>query len=157
MGNKNQLQKIGVTNKTIPVKTKKRLEFINITEKVKSFVNNSGIKNGLVKVHCFHTSSAVLVNEDEPLLIQDIKNQLERIAPSTMAYNHDDFARRTVNMCDDECRNGHSHCKAIHLPTSVTLNLIEGELQIGKWQEIFFLELDRARDRKVQIQVLGGE
>jgi len=51
--------------------------------------------------------------------------------------------------------NGHSHCKAVHLPTSVTLNLIEGQMQLGTWQRIMFIELDRARDRKIQVQIFG--
>jgi len=60
-----------------------------------------------------------------------------------------------VNMCDDECVNGHSHCKAILLPTSVTLNIVDSKLQLGQWQRIFIRELDRSRPRKVQIQIIG--
>ena len=58
-------------------------------------------------------------------------------------------------MCDGECANGHSHCKAILMPTNVTLNLIDGKLKIGQWQRIFMLELDRSRPRKYQIHILG--
>lgn len=141
--------------KTLKLKTQKKLEFIDITNEINSLVERSKIKNGLVNIYCLHTSASLLINENEPLLIQDFKNQLERTAPSTMIYNHDDFKRRTVNVCKEECKNGHSHCKAIHLLVNVTLNLIDRNLQLGKWQRIFFLELDRARDRKVQIQILG--
>lgn len=142
-------------DKIFSFQTKDRFEFIDLTDKIKKFVEQTNIKNGLVNIQCCHTSSAVLLNENEPLLIQDIKNQLERIAPSTMNYNHDDFDKRTVNMCNDECVNGHSHCKAIHLPATITLNLINEELQLGQWQRTFFVELDNARPRKVQVQVIG--
>jgi len=59
-------------------------------------------------------------------------------------------------MCGlEECKNGHSHCLAAYLPTSVVLNIIDGKLSVGQWQRIFFIELDHARIRKVQIQVMG--
>jgi len=142
-------------NKTIEIKSKKQFDIVDLTDEIASFVKDSGIKNGLVNIQTLHTTVAVFVQENEPLLLEDIKKTLERIAPQNIDYNHDDFGRRTVNMCDDECRNGHSHCKAMFLPTFVTLNLINNKLQLGTWQRIMFIELDRARDRKIQIQILG--
>lgn len=144
-----------IFNKTIEFQTKSEFDFIDITDIVKNLVKESQIKNGLVNVQVLHTTAALIVNEKEPLLIQDFKNHLEKIAPKTLNYNHDDFTRRTVNICPDECINGHSHCKASHLLTSVTLNLIEKEIQLGQWQRILLVELDRKRNRKVQIQILG--
>lgn len=135
--------------------TKGEYDLIDITEEVQSFVKESGVKEGLVNVQTFHTTAAVLLNEKEPLLEQDIKRNLDRIAPKDIKYEHDNFEVRTVNMCDDECANGHAHCKALYLPSNITLNLIEGELQLGQWQRLFLLELDRARPRKVQIQIIG--
>lgn len=89
------------------------------------------------------------------MLIEDIKKNLEQIAPQTTAYQHDNFSIRTVNMCVDECMNGHSHCKAMYLLTSATLNLIDGKLQLGQWQRIMLVELDRNRSRKIQVQIIG--
>lgn len=143
------------TNKTIAFQTKGKFDFIDITEQVKSFVEKSETKEGLVNIQNMHTSSALIVNENEPLLIEDIKQRLEVFAPESLNYNHDNFDIRTVNLCDDECKNGHSHCKAILMLPSVTLNLIEGQMQLGKWQSIMFIELDSSRERKVQIQILG--
>ena len=60
-------------------------------------------------------------------------------------------------MCDGECDNGHSHNKALHLPTSVMLNIIKGKLQLGTWQRIFAIELDQARPRKIALQIIGEE
>ncbi len=142
-------------NKTIEIKSKEQFDIIDLTDEIASFVRESEIKNGLVNIQSLHTTAVVFVQENEPLLLEDIKKSLERIAPQNIDYNHDDFGRRTVNMCDDECRNGHSHCKAVCLPTSVTLNLIDNKLQLGTWQRIMFIELDRARPRKIQIQILG--
>ena len=88
-------------------------------------------------------------------LLNDFKRKLDKIAPVKENYKHDDFKIRTVNMCDDECLNGHSHCKAICLPSTITLNLKDGKLQLGQWQRVMFLELDRARDRSYQILIMG--
>jgi len=142
-------------NKIIEIKSKEQFDIVDLTDEITSFIREGEIKNGLVNIQSLHTTAAVFVQENEPLLLEDIKKSLERIAPQNIDYSHDDFDKRTVNMCDAECRNGHSHCKAINLRTSVTLNLIEGEIQLGTWQKILFIELDRARDRKIQIQILG--
>jgi len=144
-----------IKNKTIEFKTSKTLDFIDITGKIEKFIEESQIKNGLVNVQILHTSAALIVNENEPLLIEDFKRNIENSSKSTETYEHDDFKKRTVNMCDNECRNGHAHCKAIHFLVNATLNLIDKKLQLGQWQRIFLVELDRPRPRKIQIQILG--
>jgi len=142
-------------NKIIDYRTKGEFDFLDITDQVKDFIKESQIKNGLINIQTFHTTAALMVNENEPLLLEDIKRSLEHLSPKKLIYRHDDFKVRTVNVCSDECVNGHAHCKAIHLPVNVTLNIIEGNLQLGQWQRIFFVELDRARPRKYQFQILG--
>ena len=144
-----------IKNKTIEFKTTKTLDFIDITEKVEEFVEESEIKNGLVNIQILHTSAGLIVNENEPLLLEDFKKNIENIAKSTESYNHDDFDRRTVNMCNNECKNGHAHCKSIYFLVNATLNLIDKKLQLGQWQRIFLVELDRPRPRKIQIQIIG--
>ncbi len=137
------------------LKTKKAYDFIDVTDDILKFVEESGIKNGLVNIQIMHTSAAMILNENEPLLLEDLQERLEKIAPIGDKYNHDNFEVRTVNMCDDECANGHSHCKAVCLPSTITLNLIEGKVQLGTWQRVMFLELDHDRDRSYQILVMG--
>lgn len=127
-----------------------------MTDDVCKTVLDSGVKFGLVNIQSMHTTASVVVNENEPLLHEDLKRHLDDLLPiDHTLYRHDDFAVRTVNMCDDECANGHAHCKALHLPTSVTLNIVDGEVQLGRWQRIFFIELDRSRPRRMQVLVLG--
>lgn len=144
-----------VSNKIIEFQTKNLFDFIDITEQVKDFIKESQIKDGLVNIQILHTSAALIVNENEPLLIEDFKKNLERTAPQTLKYKHDNLKKRTVNLCPEECINGHSHSKAIHLLVSATLNLIDRELQLGQWQRVLMVELDKPRKRKVQIQILG--
>jgi len=142
-------------NKTIEIQTKEELDFTDVTEKVTAFIAESKIKSGLVNVQSMHTTATVIVNENEPLLIEDFKRDLKETAKRDRDYRHNDFTIRTVNMCPDECANGHAHCRAIHLPVSAVLNLIDGKLQLGQWQRIFFVELDQSRKRKFQIQIIG--
>ncbi|MGM0438875.1 MAG: secondary thiamine-phosphate synthase enzyme YjbQ [Patescibacteria group bacterium] len=144
-----------IENKVLKIDTKKSLDFIDITDKIKSFVDDINVSDGLVNIQSMHTTAMLLLNENEPLLIEDIKKNLESIASKNKEYNHDNFDVRTVNMCDDECANGHAHCKAVYLTPTNTINLINNKLQLGKWQRVFLLELDRPRPRKVQVQVLG--
>jgi thiamine phosphate synthase YjbQ (UPF0047 family) len=97
----------------------------------------------------------VFVNVNEPELLKDFKNHLEKISPETEKYCHDNFEIRTVNMCEDECQNGHSHCKALHLPVNVCLNIVDKKIQLGQWQSILFIELDHSRKRQIQLQIIG--
>lgn len=137
------------------LKTEEAYQFIDVTDEILSFVKKSGVKNGLVNMQILHTSAAFVLNENEPLLLEDFKRKLDKIAPVKEDYKHDDFKIRTVNMCDDECFNGHSHCKAICLLSTITLNLKDAKLQLGQWQRVMFLELDRARNRSYQVLIMG--
>ncbi len=139
----------------IKIKSKEKLQFLDITQRVKDFVENSKIKNGLLNIQSKHTTATVFLNENEPLLLEDMKKNLEKVAPSSEEYRHDNLDIRTVNVCDDECVNGHSHCKALYLPSNITLNLADSKLQLGRWQSILFVELDRAREREIQMQIIG--
>jgi secondary thiamine-phosphate synthase enzyme len=145
-----------IKHKTLDYKTKGDLEFEDITDKVHEFVTESGVRNGLVNIQTLHTTTAIIVNENEPYLIEDMKNNFREMVKKDIYYGHNDFNVRTVNMCGlDECKNGHSHCLAAYLPTNVTLNIVDSKVSFGEWQRIFFIELDHARDRKVQMQVMG--
>jgi len=145
-----------IINEILELKTATTLDFIDITEKIQKKIKKSGIKNSVINIQSLHTTMSIIVNEAEPLLISDMKKLLEKLAPRTMKYMHDNFEIRTVNMCDGECANGHSHNKAIHLPTSTMLNIVKSSLQLGTWQRIFAIELDRSRSRKVALQIIGN-
>lgn len=141
----------------IEVETQRCLDFIDITDRVRTAVEESQVSDGLVNVQTRHTTTAILVGEHEPLLIEDLVKTLERLAPRHSDYRHDDFEVRTVNMCPDEEKNGHSHCKALFLRSSECLNIVGGRMDLGQWQRIFLIELDRPRSRTVSIVILGNE
>lgn len=144
-----------IKNHIIKLATKATLEFIDITDDILSAIKENGIINGIINIQSLHTTMAIIVNEAEPLLIGDMKKMLERLAPEKIEYDHDNFEIRTVNMCDGECQNGHSHCKALLLSPSHMLNIVDSKLQFGRWQRVFALELDRARPRQVALQIIG--
>ncbi len=81
---------------------------------------------------------------------------LTRVAPADGHSNHSDFTLRTVNMHEDECPNGHAHCQHLTLGTSETIPIIDGVLQLGEYQSVFVIELDRPREREILISVLGA-
>jgi secondary thiamine-phosphate synthase enzyme len=145
-----------VSHERIRIRTAECLQFVDVTDAVAAIVRASGVQNGLVNVQSQHTTAAVIVNENEPLLIEDLRRSLERLAPRGAAYRHDDFSIRTVNLEPDEPDNGHAHCKALVLTASVMLNVAGGTLQLGRWQRLFFVELDRARERTLSVVVLGA-
>ena len=148
-------RQLSTCHESLRIETSECLEFADITERVAECVRYSGIRNGLVNVQTRHTTTAILVGEREPLLIEDLKRTLESLAPHKGAYRHDDFSVRTVNMCPDEEKNGHSHCKALFLRSSECLNVVDGEMDLGQWQRIFLVELDRARSRTVSVMIVG--
>jgi secondary thiamine-phosphate synthase enzyme len=140
---------------TICLRTRGCMEFHDCTELIQTLVQQSGIQDGLIHIQSKHTTASVLVNENEPLLLQDMKRVLEKIAPQSDSYLHNDFSIRTVNMNDREDRNGHSHCKALFLPVSQMINIVDGQIDLGRWQRIFLLELDREKERMISVVILG--
>ena len=130
-------------------------EFIDITDEVLRAVEESEIREGSVLVFTRHTTAAVKINENEPLLLRDMAWFLERNAPRTANYRHNDFVIRTANMTEDECPNGHSHCQHLLLGASETIPISEGQALLGRWQSVFLIELDRPREREIVIQVQG--
>ncbi len=129
--------------------------FLDLTDRIAACVASSRIEYGLVNVQVRHTSAALVVNENEPLLLQDFERLLEHLAPREAPYEHDRFDIRTVNVGPDERSNGHAHARALLLRTSECVNLVDGCLQLGRWQRIFLVELDGERDREVSVLVMG--
>jgi secondary thiamine-phosphate synthase enzyme len=135
--------------------TQKAPEFIDITDWVCQCVAESKVSNGFAIVYSKHTTAAVKINENEPLLLEDRAKFLESFCSRNGSYNHDDFTRRTVNMNPDETPNGHAHLQHLLLGTSETVPVIDGVIQFGRYQSVFFIELDRPRPREVMVQVVG--
>ena len=134
------------------------LSVTDITEDVRDAVRQSGITDGICAVYSPHTTCSVRVNEWERGFLEDFAVLLRRLVPSEHYYAHDDWDRRTENVCpeDMEIGNGHAHCMSMLLgPAGESIPVRGGELQLGQWQRVLFLELDRERDRRWTVQVVG--
>jgi secondary thiamine-phosphate synthase enzyme len=140
---------------TLEVETRGAPDFIDITDEVNAIVADSGVTFGQVTIFSTHTTAAIRINENEPLLLRDMARVLRQLAPSDSYYEHNDFGRRTVNMNPDECANGHAHCQHLFLSTSETIPVMDGKAVLGTYQRIFLIELDHPRMRKVLVTVLG--
>jgi secondary thiamine-phosphate synthase enzyme len=139
----------------VELRTRKEIEFVDISDHVLGCVRRSGVVHGLVNVQTRHTTTAVVVNENEPGLLDDVADMLVRVAPRDARYRHDDLATRPTPVPVGERENGHAHLRSILLPSSVTLNVADGKLELGRWQRVFLLELDGAQRRTVSITVMG--
>ena len=139
----------------IKMETTKAPEFVDITEGICRYVKDSEVQNGFAVVYSKHTTAAIRINENEPLLLNDMTEFLEKVASRNGHYQHNDFSIRTVNMTEDECPNGHAHCQHLLLGTSENIPIVNGQLQLGTWQRVFLIELDMPRPREVLVQILG--
>jgi len=136
-----------ISTRSIKIHSKEENDMIDLTEQISDFVKNSGISNGVVTVFVSGSTGSVTTIEYEPGLIKDFPEMLDRIAPRNLDYGHE-------QMWHDG--NGHSHVKASLMGPSLTIPFIEGELCLGTWQQIVFLELDtRSRTRNLISQIIG--
>jgi secondary thiamine-phosphate synthase enzyme len=130
----------------------------DITDEVNEAVRASGIANGIACVYSPHTTCCVRVNEFENGFLEDFADMLKRLVPTERYYAHDDWDRRTENLGAErtDFGNGHAHCMAMLLGTAgESIPVADGALQLGTWQRVLFLELDRERDRRWVVQVVG--
>ena len=139
----------------LKLNSKKAPEFIDITEWVRQCVSKSQVDNGFAVVYSKHTTAAVIINENEPLLLADMEKFLEKISPRHDDYQHNNFQIRTVNLTSDESPNGHAHLQHLLLGSSETIPVIGGKMQFGQYQSVFFIELDCPRAREVLVQIVG--
>jgi secondary thiamine-phosphate synthase enzyme len=137
------------------IATRQAGEFVDITDRLQLLVAETSLGVGILNVQSLHTTTAIVVNEHEPLLLGDFRAMLEAAAPQAGGYAHDDWSVRTVNLGENERANGHAHCRALVLPTSVCLNVAGGRLVLGRWQRVFFVELDGPRDREISVLTFG--
>ncbi len=127
---------------TINIKTKKDMEFVNITGHVQKIIDESDVENGVCYLYVPHTTAAITINEGaDPAVVQDIIEQLNKNAPKFGRYHHLEG-------------NAHAHIKASILGSSQIVLIANKKLALGTWQSIFFCEFDGPRSRRVYAQIL---
>ena len=125
--------------------TRRRREYLNITDRVEDAVRKSGIAEGMALVSAMHITAGVYVNDAEQGLIEDIDGWLDTLAPARPDYQH----HRTGE------DNGDAHLKNLLIGHEVILPVTKGRLDLGPWQQVYYAEFDGRRPKRVVVKVLG--
>lgn len=125
--------------------TKKRREYIRITDDVQAFLDESGLRDGFILVSAMHITAGVYINDWEIGLLKDIDEWVEKLAPVNPDYNHHKTGED----------NGDAHLKRILINHQVTVPVTDGKLDLGPWEQIFYAEFDGKRRKRVVLKALG--
>ncbi len=129
----------------IHVHTKTRRAYLRITPQVEAALEKSGIKDGMILVSAMHITAGVYVNDDESGLIEDIDQWLEELASPNPDYRHHHTGED----------NGDAHLKSMLVHHEVIVPVTRGQLDLGRWQQVFYAEFDGQRDKRILIKVMG--
>ena len=142
-----------ILNKSLKINSSSNFQIIDITSDIVAILNeiNRGneenkINNGIVNVFTKHSTSAIVINENEKGLLNDFEKVLKDSVKEKDNYKHD--------FIDN---NAASHIRAFLLGSSEAIPITDGRLDLGTWQSIFFIELDGPRtNRIVDLTFIGG-
>ncbi len=127
---------------TFTVGTKSQFALVDITDRVRRAVRESGIVEGLCCVFVPHTTAAVTINENaDPDVPRDLIAALDGLVPLNKSYLHREG-------------NAAAHVKASLIGASKIIPVEGGELVLGTWQAVFFCEFDGPRTRRVVVKTL---
>jgi secondary thiamine-phosphate synthase enzyme len=119
----------------------------DITGEVQRIVSKSGINQGLAHIFVIGSTASISTIEYEPALVEDLRDELEKLVPSSQPSRH------SQTWGDD---NGFSHLRATLMGPGMSVPVVDGNLLLGTWQQIVVIDHDnRARDRKIHVQLLG--
>jgi secondary thiamine-phosphate synthase enzyme len=126
----------------INVRSKSRIEFIDITEMVQEVIKGAGVVKGVCYLYVPHTTAGITINEGaDPSVQRDIQNALSRLIPHELNYFHREG-------------NADAHIKSTLVGTSVNVIIDEGKLLLGTWQSVFFCEFDGPRHRRIAVKLI---
>jgi secondary thiamine-phosphate synthase enzyme len=139
-----------IHGETLLVQTDRRVEVIDLTNRVMEFVRRFDVSEGLVSIWSMHTTCTLFINEYQVALLSDIKRFLEQMVARDAEYLHND-----PNHSDCDRMNADSHLRAMLLGHNLTLQISGGEVVLGQWQRVLMAELDGPRARSLRVQVFG--
>jgi len=141
--------------------TQRRREFIRITEDVQQAVDDAGVAEGMVLVSAMHITAGVWVNDDEPGILEDTLEWLDKVAPPSWTEPANDTAKSLLPDPGDYRHhrggedNGDAHLKNLLVHHQVVLPITRGQLDLGPWQQVFYAEFDGRREKRLVIKVIG--
>lgn len=128
---------------SLKINTNKNFEIIDITSKINDLID---VEDGIVSIFSRHSTSAIVVNENESGLLNDLEFTLDNLISDKFSYNHDQIDN-----------NARSHLKSFLLSSSECLPIKNSRLDLGIWQSIFFIELDGPRsNRSISLTIIGN-
>lgn len=130
-----------------------RRQLVRITDEVADFAERSGIAEGLLLVSAMHITAAVLVNDDEPGLHEDIERWVQKLAPGPSADDGSPGPDYRHHRTGED--NGDAHLKNLLLGHQVIVPVTRGRLELGRWQQIFYYEFDGRRPKRVLLKLIG--
>jgi thiamine phosphate synthase YjbQ (UPF0047 family) len=141
--------------------TQERRQFVRITDDVQAAVTEAGVAEGLVLVSAMHITAGVWVNDDEPGILEDALEWLDKLAPPSWKEPSSEVARDLSPDPGDYRHhrggedNGDAHFKNLLVHHQVVLPITGGRLDLGPWQAVFYCEFDGGRPKRLVIKVLG--
>jgi secondary thiamine-phosphate synthase enzyme len=141
--------------------TPQRRQFVRITEDVEQAVADAGVQEGMVLVSAMHITAGVWVNDDEPGILEDTLEWLDKLAPPSWRPPANDVAAQLSPDPGDFRHhrggedNGDAHFKNLLVHHQVVLPITDGRLDLGPWQAVFYAEFDGERPKRLVIKVLG--
>ena len=141
--------------------TSERRQFVRITDDVAQAVAESGVREGMVLVSAMHITAGVWINDDEPGILADALEWLDKLAPPSWKEPANEVASALAPDPGDYRHhrggedNGDAHFKNLLVHHQVIVPITEGRLDLGPWQAIFYAEFDGGRDKRLVIKVLG--
>ena len=141
--------------------TRERREFVRITEDVQEAVDDSGVREGMVLVSAMHITAGVWVNDDEPGILEDALEWLDKLAPPSWREPETEVARELLPDGGDYRHhrggedNGDAHFKNLLVHHQVVLPITGGRLDLGPWQQVFYAEFDGQRRKRLIFKVIG--
>jgi len=132
---------------SIQLSTRGNADVKEITSQIAQIVRESELRNGVVTIFCPSSTSALTTIEYESGCVNDLRRLFDEIIPSDREYAHN------ARWHDG---NGHSHIRAALLGPSLTIPFVEGNLTLGTWQQVIYVDFDiRSRQRELVVQILG--
>ena len=139
-----------IISKSLKISSSSNFQIMDITRDIVAILNETSkenkIENGIVNIFTKHSTSAIRVNENEKGLLLDFEKALKDIVEEKDNYKHD--------FIDN---NAASHIRAFLLGSSETIPIVDGRLDLGTWQSIFFVELDGPRSNRIVELTFIGE
>lgn len=145
------LAPLKIVSSILSIPTRARVEIHDLTDRVASLPGLDEVAQGMVLLHSLHTTAALLINEAQDALLEDIRALLRRLVPEEGAYRHND-----PEVSDCNRANAWSHLAAVLLSHTIQIPIEQGRLVLGTWQRVLFCELDGPQTRRIHVQVMGA-